>query len=55
MLEHLLLRVSAFFEETPVTDFRLAVRLHENSYAVLDAWMASPRALHVKERRIRPG
>jgi hypothetical protein len=50
MLEHLLLRVSALFEETPVTAFRLTVRLHENSYTVLDASMTSPKALHLKER-----
>jgi hypothetical protein len=50
MLEHLLMRVSALFEETPVTAFRLAVRLHENSYTVLDASMTSPKTLHIKER-----
>ena len=50
MLEHLLIRISAFFEKTPVTEFRLAVRLHENSYTVVDAAMTSPKALHVKER-----
>jgi len=50
MLEHLLLRVSDFFEEMPVTEFQLAVRLHENSYTVLDASMTSPKALHAKQR-----
>ena len=50
MLEHLLLRTAEFFEKTPVTAFRLDVRLHQNSYTVLDASMTSPKALHVKER-----
>lgn len=50
MLEHLLLRVSDFFEQTPVSEFRLAVRLHENAYTVLDAAMSSPKAFHLKER-----
>lgn len=50
MLEHLLLRVSDFFEDSTVTEFLLAVRLHENSYTVLDASMTSPKALHFKER-----
>jgi hypothetical protein len=50
MLEHLLLRVASFFEESGVTDLHLAVRLHENSYTVLDAVMHSSKALHVKHR-----
>jgi hypothetical protein len=50
MLEHLLLRVSAFFEHSGVSDFSLRVRLHENSYTVLDAVMNAPKALHLKER-----
>jgi hypothetical protein len=50
MLEHLLLRVSAFFEQSGVTDLHLAVRLHENAYTVLDATMRSAQALHVKHR-----
>jgi len=50
MLEHLLVRVSAFFETSGVTDFRLMVRTHENSYTVLDASMTSPKGLHFKER-----
>jgi len=50
MLEHLLGRVSQFFAETPVTEFRLDVRLHENSYTVLDASMTTSKALHLKER-----
>jgi hypothetical protein len=50
MLEHLLLRVSSFFEATPVSDLHLTVRLHENSYTVLDATMHSPKALHAKHR-----
>ena len=50
MLEHLLIRASALFEKTPVTAFRLAVRLHENSYTVMNASMTSPKALHLKVR-----
>lgn len=50
MVEHLLLRVSAFFERSAVTDLHLAVRLHENGYTVLDATMQSPTALHAKHR-----
>lgn len=47
MLEHLLVKVSKLFEETPVTAFQLDVRLHENSYTVIDASMTSPKALHL--------
>jgi hypothetical protein len=50
MLEHLLCKVSSFFEQTPVTSFELAVRLHENSYTVLDVSMTSPKALRLKAR-----
>lgn len=50
MLEHLLIRVSTFFEHSGVTEFQLAVRLHENSYTVLDASMTSPKPLHLKAR-----
>ena len=50
MLEHLLLHVATFFEDSGVSDFSLGVRLHENSYTVLDAVMKAPRALHLKER-----
>jgi hypothetical protein len=50
MLEHLLMRASELFEETPMTAFRLTVRLHENSYSVIDASMTSPKALHLKDR-----
>jgi hypothetical protein len=50
MLEHLLLEVSDFYVETPVTEFRLGIRLHENSYTVLGATMTSSAKLHVKER-----
>lgn len=50
MLEHLLGKVSTLFEQTPVTRFSLAVRLHANEYTVLDASLTSPKALHLKER-----
>jgi hypothetical protein len=50
MIENLLLRVSAFFEDSGVSEFSLRVRLHENSYTVLDAVMNAPKALHLKER-----
>ena len=50
MLEHLLLRVSDFFETSGVSDFRLTVRLHENSYTVVDATMSASKAIHLKER-----
>lgn len=50
MLEHLFEKLSKFFEETPVTRFVLDVRLHENSYTVMDAEMTSPHPLHLKER-----
>lgn len=50
MLAHLLEKVSAFFEETPVTAFQLAVRLHENEYTVRDAAMTSSTPLHLRRR-----
>jgi len=51
MLEHLLMRVSAFFEETGVESFVLdPVRLHENSYTILDATLRSHRPLHISKR-----
>lgn len=50
MLEHLLQKISTFFEQTPVTEFQLAVRLHENGYTVLDASMISPKPLHLVAR-----
>jgi hypothetical protein len=50
MLEHLLIRTAAFFEHSCVSEFRLVVRMHENSYTVLDASMIAPRPLHLKER-----
>lgn len=50
MLEHLLLHVSDFFEESGVDEFRLDVRLHENEYTVFDASMTAHKALHVKHR-----
>jgi hypothetical protein len=45
MLEHLLLRTSAFFEHSGASQFRLTVRLHENSYTVIDASITAPKAL----------
>jgi len=49
MLEHLLLKVSRFFEESAIERFELdPVRLHENTYAVLDAIVVGSRPLHVK-------
>ena len=50
MLEHLLGRVSVLFEDSGVTAFRLGVRLHGNSYTVLDVSMTAPKALHFRER-----
>jgi hypothetical protein len=50
MLEHLLLRLSTFFEDSGVDQFQLVVRLHENTYTVLDAAMRAPKALHLKTR-----
>jgi len=50
MLEHLLMRVSKFFEKSGVSDLRLDVRLHDNSYSVIDASMHAPRPLHIKQR-----
>jgi hypothetical protein len=50
MIEHVLLRVSTLFEDAGVSDFALTVRLHENSYTVVDAWMKAPARLHLKER-----
>ncbi len=50
MLEHLLMRVSKFFDDCGVTQFSIDVRMRENSYTVLDAMMTSPAALHVKKR-----
>lgn len=50
MIEYLLERVSELFEQTPITAFRLTMRLHENSYTVLDASMTSPKAVHLRPR-----
>jgi hypothetical protein len=50
MLEHLLLRVSAFYEDSGVTGFRLDVRLHDNAYTVVDVVMTAAKTLHVKPR-----
>jgi len=50
MLAHLLLKASALFAETPLTQLAIDVRLHENAYTVLDVSMTSLRALHLPER-----
>jgi len=51
MLEHLLLRVSTFFEDSGVESFDLdPVRIHENGYTVLDATLRSRASLHRKAR-----
>ena len=50
MLEHLLMKVSAMYEETPLLSFRIDVRLHENGYTVIDAAMAASKALHLRKR-----
>jgi hypothetical protein len=51
MLEHLLVRVSAFYEESGVESFVLApVRLHENSYTILDATLRAAGPLAVGKR-----
>jgi hypothetical protein len=50
LLEHLLLRCSAMFEDTEIDTFRLDIRLHEHSYAVVDAAMTAPSPLHLKKR-----
>lgn len=50
MLEHLLLRVAEFFEESGISAFQMTVRLHENSYTVLNASITAPKSLHLKER-----
>jgi hypothetical protein len=50
MLEHVLLRCSAMFEDYGLESFRLDVRLRDNSYTVVQASMTAPAALHVKKR-----
>lgn len=50
MLEHLVLHVSQFFQETGATSFRIWVRLHENGYTVVRAAVSAPAGLHVKTR-----
>ena len=50
MLEHLLARISAFYEEADVMALRIVVRLHENSYTVIDAEFSAPRALHFNRK-----
>jgi ATP-grasp domain len=52
MLEHLLLRVSTFFEDAGVESFDLnPVRLHENGYTVLDATIRSRESLYRSQPR----
>jgi len=60
MIEHLLLRVSHFFDDSGIERLELdPVRLHGNTYTVLDAVATSKRALHVRhidtESRDRKG
>jgi len=51
MLEHLFLRISDLFEESGIDAFSLdPVRLHENSYTVVDATFSAPAPLYLKER-----
>jgi hypothetical protein len=51
MLEHLVMRAAAFFEESGAESFALdPVRLHENSYTILDATLRSLGPLHVDKR-----
>jgi hypothetical protein len=50
MLEHLLLRVAAFFEESGLASLRLdPVRLHGNGYTVLDAVAGGPHELQAAD------
>jgi hypothetical protein len=50
MLEHLLLRVSTFFEQSGVTEFQLDIRLHDNAYTLIGASMSAPKPVHFKAR-----
>jgi hypothetical protein len=51
MLEHLLLRAAEFFENDDVEQFKLdPLRIHQNTYTVLDASVTVRRPLHLKER-----
>jgi hypothetical protein len=51
MVEHLLLNVSDFFANADVESFSLApLRVHENTYSLIDASVVARRPLHVKER-----
>jgi hypothetical protein len=50
MLEHLLLRLSTFFEESGASQFELRVRLHENGYTVTNAAVSAPSALAYTKR-----
>ena len=50
MLEHLLLRCSAMFEDSGIEAFRLDIRLNDHSYAVVDASMTARTALHIEQR-----
>jgi hypothetical protein len=51
MVGRLLVRASRLFAASGVDAFKLSpVRIHENSYTVLDAVVTSQRHIHVKER-----
>ena len=52
MLEHLLMRVSQFFNDEPgVESFTLSpLRIHENSYTVLDAIVRLSGPIHSRTR-----
>jgi hypothetical protein len=51
MLEHLLMRVAAFFAESGVESFALdPVRLHDNGYTILDATLRAAGPLHLDKR-----
>jgi hypothetical protein len=51
MVARLLARASRFFEDSGIDGFKLSpVRIHENSYTVLDAVVTTQRRIHVKKR-----
>jgi hypothetical protein len=51
MLEHLLIRISEFFEHSSAERLVLdPVRLHENSYTIVDATLHAPGPLHLERR-----
>lgn len=54
LLENVFLRFSEFFEAAPeIEAFRATLRLHENSYTVVDATITAPRHLDVTPRKGR--